>query len=1512
MAAEVLYIHTNEPAPWSQTITNFRSELQLVDSTVSEVTLGTTSLTRSTFLNADGTRKYDTVAFMRVSVTSMSAADLAVLEQAVRERWATNFVFFIDGWDASTSGFWSSMTGMFSRLTGASIGVAASGQGNAERYNMYSNGNFSNIFGASNALRWGGLEAGAFSGVPAANQVMPSTYYSGSEAFYYPTSTTGYSGGCLFGSADSSMFEQRTRSSDGSTINMYTGGSSTAGQLDQNRGKLAPVFNAMSTDPACTLPELRLQKTLSGTGRAATSDQFTLTISGSPLNSSTTATSTTTGSGTAVTSNWSYASGGVGSTYTFTEAMASGSASALTAYTKTYSCVNGRTDAIVAQGAYTGSFTVTTSSSGDDIVCTVNNYYTPPPGTIVIIKDTQPDAPQDFTFTTTGTGLSGISLDDDADATLSNTKTFTDVVPGNYSVTEGITGGWTNTSITCVDPTGNTTTSTSTRTATINVASQETVTCTFVNQPATTITLAKEFLNGINANCGGLFQPACDRATVSVMQGATTLSSVQTANSGATVSTGPVNVTAGTAYSLTDSLNQNDAGYTKSIVCSNATTSSTTVLPSGTDSSSPYSFTVTPQVGDNITCTWRNNKTTATTTDLAISKTAPASVTPGGTVSYTIRVWNNGATAVTGATITDNVPGNLTGVTWTCAPTGTAAYGAASGSGNAINLTANLPVDAATTTGPDTNYVTLTVNGTATGTGSFTNTANVTTPSTIVETTTANNTASATTTIAAAASIKIIKDSVPDNAQDFAFTTTGTGLSNFSLDDDADATLSNEKLFSNLAAGSYTVSETATSGWVTQLTCTGDTGGAATTVSGATATIGLDAGENIVCTYVNTKQAILRVQKTALGGGTTFNFNVTGAATASFALNPPSSGGSITHPTPFLVTPGTNVTVEESATGFPQNFSLNDMVCTDAPGAPSGSTIVTSPAKNTYANRIGGSITGQLVAGADVTCTFTNTKNVLGTITKTTVGGNGTFTYNVYIGQTTPTGTVNATKTVVTSANYGTTSQTFPSSGTGNFTVQEVAQPGWVLTAASCTLTSATGSLTNLQTDLNYAGGGYVSGTVTAGSEVRCDFTNQRVPSITVAKKTTGGTGTFTFSGGTNGLPASLSLNTATANPMASSAYAVTNLNASASITEDAPAGGWTLQGWECATSTGTIVASGTTSTATVPATVLQQGNDLTCTFNNVKPPTITLVKTVINNNGGTATTASFTPRIDGTATTWGTPVTVAIGSHTASETTLAGYAPGPWGGACAADGSITVAAGDALTCTITNDDIPTSLTLNKVVVNDNGGTATSADFTLKAGSTTFVSGVSQNIAASTYALSESGPSGYVAGSWTCTGGTLSGSSLTLAFGQTASCTLINDDAPIADLAITKTNSQDGVSSGSPVTYQVTVTNRGPASVTGAVVKDNVVSGLNLPCGQRRDLLRNRLSRRAADGGRFDQRRHTGKNGRKHDSGILIPMYGAIVGLSWIEPANERRGWRDIGLTALAILALSLDLQKTT
>ena len=94
---------------------------------------------------------------------------------------------------------------------------------------------------------------------------------------------------------------------------------------------------------------------------------------------------------------------------------------------------------------------------------------------MVVVKDAQPNNAQDFDFTAGG-GLSPSSfqLDDDGNATLSNTRTFSDVAPGTgYSLSETVPEGWEQVSATCSDgsPVSN-----------IDAGPAETITCTFTNR----------------------------------------------------------------------------------------------------------------------------------------------------------------------------------------------------------------------------------------------------------------------------------------------------------------------------------------------------------------------------------------------------------------------------------------------------------------------------------------------------------------------------------------------------------------------------------------------------------------------------------------------------------------------------------------------------------------------------------------------------------------------------------------------------------------------------------------------------------------------------------------------------------------------------------------------------------------------------------------------------------------------------------------------------------------------
>ena len=84
--------------------------------------------------------------------------------------------------------------------------------------------------------------------------------------------------------------------------------------------------------------------------------------------------------------------------------------------------------------------------------------------------------------------------------------------------------------------------------------------------------------------------------------------------------------------------------------------------------------------------------------------------------------------------------------------------------------------------------------------------------------------------------------------------------------------------------------------------------------------------------------------------------------------------------------------------------------------------------------------------------------------------------------------------------------------------------------------------------------------------------------------------------------------------------------------------------------------------------------------------------------------------------------------ADTASEDGLAGYAASDWGGDCATDGSITLQPGESKACSINNDDQPATLTLSKLVVNDDGGAALVGDFQAYIDSDPVAWGVAQTL----------------------------------------------------------------------------------------------------------------------------------------------------------------------------------------
>ncbi len=68
-------------------------------------------------------------------------------------------------------------------------------------------------------------------------------------------------------------------------------------------------------------------------------------------------------------------------------------------------------------------------------------------------------------------------------------------------------------------------------------------------------------------------------------------------------------------------------------------------------------------------------------------------------------------------------------------------------------------------------------------------------------------------------------------------------------------------------------------------------------------------------------------------------------------------------------------------------------------------------------------------------------------------------------------------------------------------------------------------------------------------------------------------------------------------------------------------------------------------------------------------------------------------------------------------------------------------------------------------------------------------------VSAGTYTLSETGPAGYTAGPGPCTAGTLTGASLVLPLGVSATCTINNNDQA-AHLTLVKTVTNDNGGTG--------------------------------------------------------------------------------------------------------------------
>lgn len=161
-----------------------------------------------------------------------------------------------------------------------------------------------------------------------------------------------------------------------------------------------------------------------------------------------------------------------------------------------------------------------------------------------------------------------------------------------------------------------------------------------------------------------------DQFVMNINDGATNVATTTTTGAAATVTTGATaqtQVTSGTTYSLAEapSGTSNFAQYIATMACTNAATGSTTSLPTAAPG------TITPVLGDVITCTITNTKRAANATLTIVKSSSLVSdpvngvtnpkMIPGAVVRYSITVANTGTLAVDASTIiiTDALPGGV-------------------------------------------------------------------------------------------------------------------------------------------------------------------------------------------------------------------------------------------------------------------------------------------------------------------------------------------------------------------------------------------------------------------------------------------------------------------------------------------------------------------------------------------------------------------------------------------------------------------------------------------------------------------------------------------------------------------------------------------------------------------------------------------------------------------------------------------------------------------------------------
>ena len=431
--------------------------------------------------------------------------------------------------------------------------------------------------------------------------------------------------------------------------------------------------------------------------------------------------------------------------------------------------------------------------------------------------------------------------------------------------------------------------------------------------------------------------------------------------------------------------------------------------------------------------------------NVSVAKTPDAgNIAAGATATFSIAVTNVGPGQATGVSLVDNLPA---GFTWT--------LGGPDMASCSINTVPNPDVLSCT-------FGTLNAGQSRTVTLSAPTASNLCAviPNTaVVDATnepnsanyTDNNTDNGSISVHCPGTITIVKDASPADGTDFSFTTTGAGLSNFALDDDGNATLSDTKQFT-VPAGAYSVAEVVGAEWdLVALECSASQGSSAqANVAGASVAVSLADGGAVTCTFRNVKAGHIVVQKQTNPNGSAqqFEFDSSWGPNFSLADNGSADSGPLAANASYSV-----------AELVPAGWSQVSAVCNDDDGS--------NPASI------------QLDPGEVVTCVFTNVQQARILTDKVTIpaGSQQSFTFDPSWGPD-----FNLTD--------GAAANDSGFLAPGQYSLSEDALAGWHITSASCASNQGDPIDAPSAIDLD------------AGETVTCTFTNEQQGRIIVAKET--------------------------------------------------------------------------------------------------------------------------------------------------------------------------------------------------------------------------------------------------------------------------------------------------------------------------------------------------------------------------------------------------------------------------